>query len=498
MQSKEQELYSFIKEQAKKKKTNLSDIAKGCNMCRTTLYRVMKGLSPITEQFEKDIATTLGLDQREKYHLSNILNGLPNRGTFDSAYEILDKLIFGDNEYKKEQTFNFAVYLDGERYFRNNHEIYNTIFERYKKNTTSIKIYVKFCMTEDSFQLMNSLINNLYSLSPKVEVEHLINIPNRSPEISAQYISNLIALTKLKNYKVFYREINSETDTSNIFENSILLEREYVNNNELKKDYAFFSFDTLSQCLIFNNSNLYSFFISAFTSFKTLFNSSLVYTSNVAQIIEPLAKFYHENNNILIKNALSFEIIPAYIYDEVYDRCSEEECLKILQKIYNKKIYNFELKSYWNSLREFINDRYKSTFLYNCFFIINSEGLINFAKTGMIFDCCIPMPVLEVSERKQVFEDLYKRIKSNDSKFNFYITDKILLQNKLCLLINSSRGILIDYESEKLQNMRQNIFVNNKSFNSLFLHYFIEHIPYTNVYSKEKTLMFLKRIIDKL
>lgn len=36
MQSKEQELYSFIKEQAKKKKTNLSDIAKGCNMCRTT------------------------------------------------------------------------------------------------------------------------------------------------------------------------------------------------------------------------------------------------------------------------------------------------------------------------------------------------------------------------------------------------------------------------------------------------------------------------------
>ncbi len=488
--------YKYLRALCKMRSIKVEDLAKKCNLSRTTLYRYMKGILQTPPEIEQRFAGALDLNAQERQELRRLLSLNIIDNTLISARYVLDSFIFGDDNKKTVHPLHTFAYYDNETYLRGADELYSHITEQMTQTGLGCRIKIIDCMEDAIIDSIGRFVTAVSSFNPLFSAEHLVSFPKKNHHKCISAFLNLIMLIRITGYNVLYSESESIEHSSSIFDNIMLVEL-FSEENEEKNQYYVFSFlnGGLSQCVRLRDRYAYLFFSGSFDICKQQYSSSLYEGKHIGAMSEFLMDIERSHEFCIIKPNLCYNMIPAGVYKGLADRMTDEQLEVMLSEIHPLPI---DRRNYINALVNTMKQRTEYT-SQNKHIDLHSRGsLEQLAATGKLSDHVEGLPPFNKEELRQIFEHVLKRHAQSNGRYSLFISDREFLKNGCIITAYKGYGLFIEYSDKKVQlGGYDNIVVKNAMLSDIIFDYVINHVTAYHTMQPDDAAAFIRMLIDK-
>ena len=476
-------LHDFVGKLTKQKKVKTKQLADICGLSRTTLYRHTKGILPIPPKIEAAMAKALHMNSEERDEFRQLISITVQDGSMISARYVLDSLVFAGNsiysELNAEKETMFALHQK-DSYLRKLGEVTDMILEHSGEPDFSCDIKVVGCISKDLRNALQSLLTPMLKASKNVRVEHLLVFPKNDYLRVSETLRSIMPLLGYVNYHMMY-DSDTQHQSGTVLNDFLLVN---VERDGFRQFYVMsLASEGLSQAAVFENEDMYRFFVENYSLFKNRCKDVWIRAKNVPVLNEHLLKHEITKPQCMIKADIGYNKIPLAVYESIYKRCPETlESMPFLDE-------RTTVENLFATLQVRNNMAYKEGNVD----VYSSSGLQAFTKEGRLFDHFSWMPTFTICERKMILSSIRECMVKKPKGYSMYITDKEITHT-FCAFQDS--GSLIKFEQRL--DLCENIYVENKMIADIIFDYAKNHVSAYHAMSEKAALRFVDELIKGL
>lgn len=490
-----QAFYTFIVETAKQKKVSLQALAQHCHIGRTTLYRIMKGESRLTEDIEKGIVSFLRLTDAEVSRMATCLVG--REGVADTdylrAFSILDDLVYPQSGHPATHaTANFATYARGEKYLRSFAEVCQDLGQALQAASGNIEVYIQEAADDAVFGMLEKLLSLVMQTGQPADILHFVNFPAQQPAHCAMTFKNCFQLMRHAGYQVYYHSHEPALQAYQLLGDCLLLSFQTAAGQQ--QYMISLARDDLSTCLHLDNGGSYNFFLSAFLRIKRSCQSADLRQLDLKDLNQEIAQMEGKAPYALLQNGICPNLIPPAVQQKTMDALSVEEKIAIIYQFSGLEAQPYEVEQYAAHILNEMEKRYQLGFRRKHYNIFSREGITQFAKKGSAA-AFAPGVTYDIKQRRDTLQSLIRRLDDANDPVEVFISERSFVGG-LSILASRGNGVQVDFTHLLRPDGQFNIMLRNPMIASLFFRYFSEYLPFKHLYSREKTKRFLQGLLD--
>lgn len=492
-------LYDFFSAKCKEKGVKVERLHKLCDISRSTLYRYMKGLSPIPDETVDKLIALLALDATETAELREYIELSTYDATLIDARQTIDHYLFGTDPPPIRPIE--LVYYDGDRYLRTVSEVLDSLLQQERcGEITGCDVRMMNCVNRDILTPISTFLQAVSQRCDALHIEHLFSVVAGDYRQIAESLVNIISQIPLianRKYRAFYTESDNTSGCGGLLDECIVLRLEYAENAD--PSYCLFSFPQsgMPSCLRFSDPYLYTVMLSGFEDKKSRYTPLV--NQRVADILfdEYLLHYEQGEHMYLIKPNPCYDKIPVEQYLSLASRCSQEFFLALGRG--NPGEWRHDVDLIIEQVTEYIRQRNALSYTIPNTDVYTTAGLLEFAETGRITDHISGMPPFEPAERRAILTYLRDRVQDKNDSYRMYITDRALTNGQTVIAVSKGYQVFFEFntDSNKLEYMR-NVSIANASLETIFLDYIENDLIRNHVLPQEMAMQFLNGLIDRL
>ena len=476
-------LHDFVGKMTKQKKVKTKQLADICGLSRTTLYRHTKGILPIPPKVEAAMAKALYLNSEERDEFRQLISITVQDGSLISARYVLDSFVFsGGKVYLDQETEKEAMFAlhQKDSYLRKLDEITDMILEHSKEADFSCSVKVVGCIGKDLRHTLQSLLVPMLAASKNVRVEHLLAFPKNDYLRISETLRSIMPLLGYANYHMMY-------DTEVVSQRGTVL-NDFILVSSLKGNHKLFyvislASEGLSQVAVFENEDIYRFFVENYGVFKNRCKDVWIRAKNIPILNELLLKQEMTKPQCLIKPDIGYSKIPLAVFESINKRCPETI----------GKMPFLDEKTTPEDLFATLEARYKIAYKEGNMDVYSASGLKNFAKEGRLSDHFSWLPTFNIAERKMILCALSESLAKKPKDYGIFITEKDIAHT-FCAFKDT--GSLIKFEQR--QDVCENIYVENKMVADMIFDYVKNHVSAYHAMPDKAANRFVDELIKGL
>lgn len=501
MSARYYDLPTYLRRCARKQGVTMTELAKLCGFSRTTLYRYLRGDITLDETDIALFSEALHLTGEEEKNLRSLANGERRDPAGAEAYALLNQILFQAPEAATEPGMTFAYYAEGEKYLRTGRELCETIeTECGTGNEAEIRVSATNCTGGTMFPFLRLLMTGLFAASPFVSMEHLVAFPEDDNCSVASTLSQVLSLLHYDGYHALYssapglmaREEEATHDTIRI-----RIQRPSVKNNPPAVYYALTLYaNGLSQCIRYTDRTLDAFFNAHYDHAKAGYQDTLLYSRNLQAFNQELAEFEAEGSVCLFKPDPCYNDVPPEAYRDLLGRMTDSEKGEMLKLLSGQSVARSEIKATIEGFLSTMEQRYQSAGSHPYRLICCQEGLVNFAKTGLLTANVGNFPPFSMPERALILQSLYDRISASEENLSVLILPDRMLADGTIISVNRDKGLLIDFGGVRQQGYSQNVLLHCPALSKLMADYAYGEALTKRAYSQDAALRLIGELLS--
>ena len=476
-------LHDFVGKMTKQKKVKTKQLADICGLSRTTLYRHTKGILPIPPKIEAAMAKALHMNTEERDEFRQLISITVQDGSLISARYVLDALVFSGNKVyadtNAEKETMFALHQK-DSYLRKLGEVTDMILEHSGEPDFVCDIKVVGCISKDLRSALQSLLTPMLSASKNVRVEHLLVFPKNDYLRVSETLRSIMPLLGFVNYHMMY-DSDTHPHCGTMLNDFLLVN---VERGGMRQYYVLsLASDGLSQAAVFDNEDMYRFFMENYSHFKNRCKDVWIRAKNIPILNELLLKHEMTKPQCMIKADIGYNKIPLSVYESINKRCPETiENMPFLDE-------RTTLENLFATLQARNNMAYKEGNVD----VYSASGLQAFAKEGRLFDHFSWLPTFTTCERKKILDSIRDSMEKKPKGYNMYITEKEITHT-FCAFQDT--GSLIKFEQRL--DLCENIYVDNKMIADMIFDYVKNHVSAYHAMPEKAAIRFMDELIKSL
>lgn len=490
----EANLYEFITAKAKANKIKIENLPKLCGFSRSSVYRYMKGTSPIGAEAEAKFISILKLNEADRKLFHKLIQLTAFDESLLEARQSLDTFVFGNVEAASPPPLEF-IYYDNEKYFRTAREVFDNILSHASDPGFSCCAKIINCMRKDILPQVSIFLKQILLSELTFSAEHLVTFMEHDYAQNIEIFMNLITILPLSGLKSYSVYQNQEADShgSMLFRDSMIIE---VSFNQSEHIYYWISFseNRLSSCITFSDRFLYSFIMDNYSELRKKHNTLLFNTKGLDVIGDHVHELEGRDDYYLIKPNPCYDIIPPDVYHSMAKRCKGE--LQPLADTLTPGKSIEDMLDYFLNRLEVGNKISYTTKQTNVF---SEKGLLELVETGKLSDHFEGLPNFSESELKAILQTLHDRNLDPKDPYRLYISKKDFFENGLLLCISKSGSMMVEYNKDRYcRAVFDNIYLENKNLTNIFIDYIENHLIPNHTMPPEEATALLRELIDGL
>jgi len=488
-------LYSFITSLCKDQDMKLEDLQKKLKTSRTTLYRYMKGINQITPEVAENFIKALNMSMQQSLEFTKIISLSAIDRSLIESREVLDDFLFG-KKAGPTHIFDIEMILyDNDKYLRTFKEILDKIYSfKDKKNLTgTIKIYS--CISENVFAHVSEFLERIFSEGINIEAEQFVGLSEKNYLQNACSFINAFPLMKYEKYRFYYRTIEVE---DMLLPDSILVSLKYTENDKQKNQFYIISLyeDSLADCIAFTDIYMYGYLSRIYENFKSSYVNTMRKYGNMDFEDDIFIEMSKHGRSCLVKPNPCYDKIPIEVYQNILDRMSSEDLIKLVSSVTGQKIDSGTLPATLKKIFTYLEKRVEAAAIEKHTDIYSKQGMIEFAETGKLTDHLTHLPAFNKEEIKIILKHIYDRRSETKGEYSLFITETEYANNDFIFSVYKDYGIVVEYIfPEHTEGLWKMILIQNTRLASIFFDYFDNHIPINKAINKIQTDDFLKSLI---
>jgi len=487
-------LYEFITATAKEKNVRIEALPKLCDYSRSTIYRYMKGITPMNGDAEERFAVALTLDGPERKLFRELILRARTDESMLEARKLLDAFAFSSYALPPVQPIQF-VYYDNEKYLRSGEELTHTILAHANESDFACSALIFHCIGKRILPHTLKLLKHMLQNIPNFTAEHMVSVVERDYAQNIELFIQLITLFPLSEMHDYSVYINEETvlDNNTLFNNSILLETTYGSEQTFYW-ITLSEENSLSNCIAFRDRYMYSFIKGGYQELKDKHCRKLFDMRSIDLYSNDILEFEQCGENYLVKPDLCFNMIPQASFTSMINR--SRDSLKPLIDVIapGKTLEEAEI-----IYQEYFKARTAITYTQKRKDIFCVSGLRRFVKTGKIIDHLNQLPAFNKEEVRLALEYLRDRNNDENDPYEMYVSQKQFAHDDLLLMISKSGSIMVEYNQDHYSNgLYDNIHLDSSALSEILIDYIDNHFIPNHTMPKEEVTAFINELINEI
>ena len=485
-------LSNFLRELMQQRNVNVEELAKECDISKSTLYRYFNESKQFTPKMESTVSEALNMTTAEQEKFRKLIALTVDDDSFLPSRIILDDLIFATGDQQEEDTKGIDfVFHAKDCLFRSSMDMARDFLKHSDQDMFRCDIKVVNCLSEEFLSDLQTMLTWLITSTDAVSVEHLLEFPARDYLTCTRNLSAILPLLSFSQYNVLYSEIPYYThSTSSIFRNIIFVETSWEEEKQSKQQYFLLSYVSgfHSQSTVFDNKNLYRFYEENYQNLRKRYKKALVKPKNMLDLTKMFTGMEKTIEQVILKPTPCYHKIPIQVYNSIIDRISPE----------NKKQMQLDSEEEIVKLKRNLEMRYSYAHKEGNVDVLSKSGLLAFAEDGLLADHIDGLPPFDKKERKMIFQSLREHIEKKSKGYSLHIT-----KNDINIISMALRdrcvAIKFSYDlSENTKNRYPFVVIDNKVLAEVFFDYATYHVPAYHTLPKEEAMSFLDELIEMM
>ena len=489
-------LYNFLTSMCKEKDMKIEDLQKKLNVSRTTLYRYMKGINRITLDLAQKFVIALDLDAQQSLEFSKFVSLSAFDQSLIESRHVLDDFLFGKQQKPKSQDNVDMILYNKDKYLRTIKEVFDFIGSFESKEAYEGEVKIVNCLDENIFAKLTDQLIKAFSSGLKLNVEHYIGISLKDYLQNTYSFTRVFPLIKYDNYKMFYRERETE---SNLLNDSILVSLSYIEDGKQVNQYfsVMFYESGMPECVAFDDVFIFKYLAKIYENLKSHHKDVVQKCSRVDFAGDVFMEIEKYGGSYVIKPTPGYDRIPFEVYDSLVQRMNDDEKKMFVSALLGEQPDDVALpdavKKVLQNLKKQIEFAQKSKQLD----VYSRDGLSAFWETGRLTDHPEHLPAFDQNERRMILESLYARSNSPRGNYSFYITENDMSRKDFILDAGRGCGVLVGYVSPECQGgARKMLYIQSERLALIFCDYLENHIPVNNAIEKDRASLFLRDLLN--
>ena len=497
MQTQDAGLLSFVQKYAAKQGITMTELAGLCGFSRTTLYRYLKKDSQLKEKEEAALGNALCLSEQERGVLHALASGDALAMFRSDAYAYMNRVLLHHSEQPSVIPTTFAYYCEGEKYLRSAEEVCDAIETACGAEGAVISMRVVNCIDETPYAFLQLLVTKLFLASPFITMEHLISFIDGDDARTATILSRLMFLLRYNGYHAFYTSLVSETPSQLINAAYITVTTKTADD---KQNSVYFSVNLfandLSQCICYTDAAMNAYLTAQYMHHKSFFQDTLLFFRNMQVFHQELSDFEISGGVCLFKSDICYNDVPPEVYKSLFSRMSAAEKRELAFSLTGCKPTNAEMGELMRQLLATLEQRYAAMRSKPYRLICCRNGLLNFAKTGLITGNVVNLPPFSPTERGVILKAMYEYM--NEGVSPVLIVPNPILPDGTIISVNPEKGILIDFGGLRTMGFSQNVFLTCATVTKLLAGYAYSRELAELAYPREAAQQFVDEMIKRM
>jgi len=481
-------LYDYIKAKLKDKGLRIEDLYQACNVSRTTMYRLMKGLSQPDHGILEKMIAFLGLtplEQQEVYYYLRLSAGIEN---YDRTMESVAHMLTASERAASGDDHLIEFFRGSDRLIRDFDEIFQEVLQAAEQEGFYCEIKIVNFLDSSFAMQLRKILEAL--IGKAVSVEHLVNFwDDESQNIEA--LCAVLPLLAYRFYTVYYSGyINLEA--ADYFSNLML-----VKFSDSKSD----SYMVLSPsqtgnsiCYSFQDKHLYRLFFKQYEGLKKHFQSALIQARSADFLNEFSLNIELHSDIVLIKPNPCYNRIPYDCYISALKRINGEHISALDACV--PGFHQIGVERFTASILEIMQKRIEASRINHQVDICTREGLEQLAATGRLSDDYPFFPGLNRQEVKTMLLKLKAAVESPTENYQLRITNLNL--DPGCYFLVSKGGVVeIGSLSKELYGDISNNYIEHPLLSKIFIEFATSYLPSHHCLSDDETAEFLSDLIKR-
>ena len=500
-------VYGFIKKKAKENGIKIENLHKKCGTSRTTMYRLMKGFAIPSIETEQLLANALRLTNAEKAELHYYYKLSETNPTLFEAHLTLENILLKTTEEVVPKID--IIFYEDKKFIMTYKELLENILK--VSDDPHFSCNIKIMNSTDAMftnpicDFLDELkqINPDKQLEDYVEIDHLIRFMEKDSHGNILTLKSILKLFRYNCYNVHFDNIEDNTDgkseyiysTKNAFNDFILIK--YIDNSKPK--YMFLSLleGSYSDCYSFEDKMLYEFFSKVYDDKEKEYQQALIKARNFDFYSNMLYEIEINNDLWMFKPNMCYNMVPPELMRAITGRMPKENINALLTDLGESPNNLKKVEEMVNYSVNFLDLRYKATFVNKHVDIYSQEGLVDFASTGKLSDHIPYLTEFSKEERRIILENVKNRNNDPKDPFRCYILNTAGNQD-MDVIINSSNGIFIECFEKKVPGKKfgkSDVYLEQGTLSRILIDFAENHVPTRLALSSEDANNFFENLI---
>lgn len=491
------DMNTFLKQKLKDNHMRVDRFIDKSGVSKSTMYRVMKGYQKPSEELLETMCGILNLNFMEEQELRYYSSLADTSDDLLSAHRAVADLLLSRRDANPEAVE--LVYYDGEKYIRDFDAILGGLREHFSDTNFSCSIRMVNCCQDRIITPIFDFVTELSRDEKDYGIEHLVNFSTTNSTENITVLSEIIPLLCIKKYSAKYCE--SEGAPGNgIFKDFMILDISFTDaETGRKKDrQLYFSFlgDNLSACYVCDSGNMRDFFERNYRAIHKDY-ISVLNNNKKYEFIGPYLEEAEKSADLyLFKPNPCYYRIPISVYRHIEERCRPMQ--QFLEAFLTEEVTEKSYPLQAEGLMQYMERRYKYSFLHKQVDILSRGGMERFASTGILSDGMAYFPPLNGEELREVLETMKKRDLDEKDLYNFYILKEEYGNNSLEIYVPSKNHIFVEYDDPAVQtNDTPCCIIDNESFTEVFIDFAKNYVPTMLAMPQNEAHAFIDKLIEK-
>ena len=479
----------------------MPELAKLCNFGQSTLYRYMRGDFNISAENEETLCRVLKLSDEEKREFHAAIEEAALQKPMHGAHQILDALVFDDIDPAGNDLTNEEILFIGkDRFLLTMEKLYQRILINADKPDFSCCLRIVKSNDEPYFHTLVDFMKRLLRHIPNAKIEHLISYPAKDYKRRVQTFIEILPLLQYENYEVYYTEDENNCDAKEVFGRSFYVSTSYDGNGQAKNENFFISMRKSSRnaCICSSDPVWHEFIVEEFLDLRKQYKNDIQEFCTYNLSLDFIINMERSHPVSCINPDIHLSHLPTEVLTGKFAALNKKDRKTAADNISPEPVPDKAVDKVLDAIVSTLKMRCDSSHKQPQTAICSKSGLIEFVKTGRRCDHIKWLPAYSKDELRLIIENIRDRNEDESDAFNFYVTDKPILENRYIIYVYKDAGIAIQYNQEKERSKTNNyLFLGCEVLAGVFYEYMNSYIPAAHTVSKQETTDFLNSLLDK-
>jgi len=479
----------------------LPELAKRCNIGRGTIYRYVRSEYTIPAAIEEQLGIVLELDGDEKAQLRQLIDESVSHRPMRRAFEVLDSLVFDDIAPEKRARLTGEVLiLDRDRHVLSMAEFFDRMLANADKPQFSCALRIAQGIGERFFKQIEEFIVRLLETIPTATVEHLVSSPKDDAAKLMLVLIEIMPFLQYRNYKMMYTEAENLFAAQRMFGQSFYLSTSYDDGDTKRVENFMFSVRDIGSgaCLISSDPFLHEFITDEFYDIRKQYRNEWQEFSSYDVGLDFFADLEQNYPTSMINPDFHLTFIPADILATKLRALDPEVIRELVDEVADDPVPPDRIDDAFEAIIAKIVARCGYSYGQPQTCVSSKEGLLEFVQTGRRCDHLKWVPPYTKREMRAIIENVRDRNLDETNDFNFYLTDKPILENRYILEVYHGTGVAIQYNQKRERTRSHNyLFLSHELLEEVFFNYMNDYLPSTHCVSLEETTEYLNYLIKE-